>query len=1597
MADSRTESLESAARSGVGVGLDYLQQEFMVTLQKARANGHHHQDSPSISSHGYSETTAQVVHAGFQMAVAEVEKGKMQTVVAEEDEFGEDVQSRVPAASSKAVPSFSISSPQTEEVLLPTAALPETAESDLACPPSEYNDSISPGSFALAEVAHAGLETVVAEVMDPVLAFRAASHNYEPMRMDSHLAVSCPQRVHKPTSDATGDPPPASSIPSANSSTLLQALASQNLADILAVMRLDADSCASSAVGSTEKAPGCAVETHPTNALHPQALADEREKDWHMMSGELENGWDTRLQAQPKPRPKSAPAKPRADPGPSLSPSEASFVVAHRIQQQQIQRGQSWIEEMRREHAEAERKARIAQETARQLSDQAAHRELRQAIAQAARLEEEPEIERSQSLRRKSVSFGGDREPVTEAGAQSEQNEEPLRRGSILKSSSFCSRTANYEERLEDARESARANGMQRRHSTCGSVSSEGDLGLPSLSVLRALRKEAEALVKYTQEAKAKTQEEKRDKAIREVVERSRCAQEERLHQATIALAETIADIADGRVAPTSSSSKLLLGTAKNGHAEPLEQDLLAQDRRPSGPPAKQDPPMAAANVTVETSQLEAPPSALPHASRHIDAKKEGQMLAQQERRPSRLQAKQEPLPVSVPVEEASQLEFPSSAQPYSSTSRHIEAKKKKQMLEPEERRTSRLQAKQDPQAVNVPVEEASQLEIPPPEQPYAFRNIDAKKDPPVAAGNVAVEASQLEAPPSALPHPSTHTGAKKEEQILAQHEGRPSCLQAKQDPLAVSVPVEEASQLEFPSSAQPYSSTSWHIEAKKEEHMLMQEERRPSRLQAVSASAEELETPLSAQPYASRLLAQEERRPSLLQTKQDALVSGNIPVEEASQLEIPPSAQPSASTHIEAKRDEPMLTQEERRPSRLHAKRDPLAAGNTSEEKASKAEILRSAQPCASRHTETKKEQIPAQEATRIPSSQAEQDPLVVGDIPLEMATEETPPRRPSMHAVSLGDETSWQATGASSESRPPQTTLLKMSKSIDMLPEPRSTSTQGLAKGLDALEAQEEGLADTTGLFRSRPNLQTCDQHRGFCDVQSAKAVRPAVFNEAKSLELASSRQAPKSFAAHSGPKKDDVASEKAAERRAPEAVQPTFVTEPDTLHFTSPRQDGRTPCSDGSWQEPDLPEFRPTNSLSTGNRALPASLQRMKIPSTEPSEQRPIRARPRPAQAEEEFRGVMPAAQQQPTSASPRVETPEQSAAHTVCSRAMRVFCALASGKASEVHEWDSDDETVEDAGGCLSARGARTQVPDPEEMENAARSMAAAWPLAWAAVASSWASSRFLDLVDTMSPAGKRRLNQHLQSDYVFQDEEQAAKGKALEASLARQQGSVKAAESQAQRCRELLPRPRRLQPPGLPLRASALEILDCEFRAILLILPCEPAAMVNQLASPSSSRTSSPSCRPPPAVSPGAAKAMFDVAEENIAYALEDALSTAAEQTSRPSSPAATMFAGIQDPELPTWAESRSLPFASPDLSAATSRENSPPRAHEASSRKPGQRPGRLLLAKKAGRNGKVKPLGAMEASDTDEAGYPEPLEECMHCLPVAPFNVFSAL
>ncbi|CAE7525254.1 unnamed protein product [Symbiodinium microadriaticum] len=387
----------------------------------------------------------------------QVDKGKMQTVVAE------------------AVPSISISSPQPAEVLLPTAPLPETAESDLPCSPSEYNDSISPGSFALAEVANAGLETVVAEVMDPVLACHAASHNYEPVRVAPHLAASCPQPVHKPTSDATGDPPPASSIPSANSSTLLQALASQNLADILAVMRLDADSCASSAVGSTEKAPGCAAETHATNALHPQAVADERERDWQMMSGELENGWDARpedpwnglVEAQPKPRPKSAPAKPRADPGPPLSPSEASFVVAHRIQQQQIQRGQSWIEV---------------------------------SINQCNLVKHYPNLENIV-----------DPEAVTEAhGGQSEarQPEAPRRQKRMCRAGYKSQRRwrsgSESSSRLDELMlESARANGMQRRHSTCGSVSSEGDPGLPSLSVLRALRKEAEALVKYTQEAEA--------------------------------------------------------------------------------------------------------------------------------------------------------------------------------------------------------------------------------------------------------------------------------------------------------------------------------------------------------------------------------------------------------------------------------------------------------------------------------------------------------------------------------------------------------------------------------------------------------------------------------------------------------------------------------------------------------------------------------------------------------------------------------------------------------------------------------------------------------------------------------------------------------------------------------------------------------------------------------------------------------------------------------------------------------------------------------------------------------------------------------------
>ena len=442
-------------------------------------------------------------------------------------------------------------------------------------------------------------------------------------------------------------------------------------------------------------------------------------------------------------------------------------------------------------------------------------------------------------------------------------------------------------------------------------------------------------------------------------------------------------------------------------HAEPTQQDqLLAQeDRRPSRLPANPVPPLAAGHVTVEASRLEAPPSAQHSASAQVGAKKEEQMLTQEERRPSCLQANRDPLAAgNASVEEASQLDLLPSAQPSASTSRHTETKKKGQMLEQEERRPSRLQAKQDPLAVSEPVE-ASQLEIPP--------------------------------------------------------------------------------------SAQP--SASMHMEAKKEEQMLAREERRPSRLQAVSASAEELETALSAQPSASRLLAQEERRPSHLLAKQDPLSSGNIPVQEDSQLEIPPSAEPSEPTNIEAKKEEQMLAQDERRPSRLQANRDPLAAGNASAEEASQLDLLPSAQSFASRsrHIETKKEeQVQAREERRLPSSQAEQDPLVVGDIPLEVATElETPPRRPSMHAVNLGDETSWKATGA--PCRPPQTTLLKMSNNIEMLPEPRNTaSTQGFAKGLDALEAQEEGLADTTGLFRSRPNHKNSDQHRGCCDVQPAKA---------------------------------------------------------------------------------------------------------------------------------------------------------------------------------------------------------------------------------------------------------------------------------------------------------------------------------------------------------------------------------------------------------------------------------------------------------------------------------------------------------------------------
>ncbi|OLP84247.1 hypothetical protein AK812_SmicGene34903 [Symbiodinium microadriaticum] len=386
----------------------------------------------------------------------QVDKGKMQTVVAEEEEeFEEDVQSRVPAVSFKAKSTYNY--------LL--GSIP-----DLPCSPSEYNDSISPGSFALAEVANAGLETVVAEVMDPVLACHAASHNYEPVRVAPHLAVA-PCEPDK--SSDTGE------LSTAGAQANIGCPLAVYLMDILAVMRLDADSCASSAVGSTEKAPGCAAETHATNALHPQAVADERERDWQMMSGELENGWDARpedpwnglVEAQPKPRPKSAPAKPRADPGPPLSPSEASFVVAHRIQQQQIQRGQSWIEV---------------------------------SINQCNLVKHYPNLENIV-----------DPEAVTEAhGGQSEarQPEAPRRQKRMCRAGYKSQRAVTLlpdiafwdidEQDLEslfymiDEDQSGTIDVAE----FIGPLS---DPGLPSLSVLRALRKEAEALVKYTQEAEA--------------------------------------------------------------------------------------------------------------------------------------------------------------------------------------------------------------------------------------------------------------------------------------------------------------------------------------------------------------------------------------------------------------------------------------------------------------------------------------------------------------------------------------------------------------------------------------------------------------------------------------------------------------------------------------------------------------------------------------------------------------------------------------------------------------------------------------------------------------------------------------------------------------------------------------------------------------------------------------------------------------------------------------------------------------------------------------------------------------------------------------
>ncbi|CAJ1429500.1 unnamed protein product, partial [Effrenium voratum] len=231
-------------------------------------------------------------------------------------------------------------------------------------------------------------------------------------------------------------------------------------------------------------------------------------------------------------------------------------------------------------------------------------------------------------------------------------------------------------------------------------------------------------------------------------------------------------------------------------------------------------------------------------------------------------------------------------------------------------------------------------------------------------------------------------------------------------------------------------------------------------------------------------------------------------------------------------------------------------------------------------------------------------------------------------------------------------------------------------------------------------------------------------------------------------------------------------------------------------------------------------------------------------------------------------PSVDSSSRAGACTVCTRALKVFCALASGRSSQVHRYAESDQEPED---CL---------PGPPAVPEAC---AVAWPT-WPTVLASNASRS--TLLGSASPPGKRRLKEHLHSDYVFKDEEQRAQQQMLQDALDASDALQDAADSP-----ELAvptPMPRGCRSP----KSTGEEKVDASRS------PSPKAkTAIAQSRSPSAAMKADAQSR-----SPSPAKAMIELPHRLESAAVE--LHRSQDQDARPRRGTAASFLHFQEPELP---------------------------------------------------------------------------------------------